>query len=272
MKITQVALYILLTILVIVAVTPLFWQISSSLRLETEYYQDPTLFPRHWTLVNYRNAFKETSVLVYFLNSLKVTVLTTFFTILISSLGAYSLSRFRYPGKRILMSVMAVVYMFPPILFLVPVFLVISFLGLLDTHSGLILSYTTGSIPFSLLLLVAFFETIPREIDESGLIDGAPQYTVYARLILPLSLPGIATVSIFSSISTWNEFLLALVFINSGVKRTISAGLFLQMSQEMVDWGMMMALATIVQIPMLIFFVVYGRGLVRGLTAGAVKG
>jgi ABC-type glycerol-3-phosphate transport system permease component len=146
-------------------------------------------------------------------------------------------------------------------------------MGMLDTHSGLILSYTTFSLPFSLMMLLSYFETIPKEIDESGKIDGALNATIYFRLILPLSMPGISTVAIFSSITAWNEFLYALVFITSESKKTISAGLYLLMRGDMmIDWGMMMALATIVQIPMLLFFIIYGKGLVKGLTAGAIKG
>lgn len=265
--------YALLLMLAVVAIGPFFWQLSTSLRLEREYYDGLTLLPVEWTLVNYERALSETQVLFYFWNSIKVTLLTTFFSIAIASLGAYSLSRFSFPGKKLITRVMLLLYMFPPILFLVPIFLIIYRLSLLDTHTGLILSYTTFSLPFSLMMLLSYFETIPREIDESGRIDGALNTTIFARLILPLSLPGIATVAIFSSISSWNEFLYALVFIVSERKKVISAGLYLLMHGDMrVDWGMMMALATIVQIPMLIFFVVYGRGLIKGLTAGAVKG
>ena len=265
--------YILIVVLALVALGPFLWQLSTSLRLEREYYDGLTLLPVEWTLANYERALRETQVLAYFWNSIKVTLLTTFFSIAIASLGAYSLSRFTFPGKKLITRVMLLLYMFPPILFLVPIFLIIYRLALLDTHTGLILSYTTFSVPFSLMMLLSYFETIPREIDESGRIDGALNVTIFARLILPLSLPGIATVAIFSSITSWNEFLYALVFIVSERKKVISAGLYLLMHGDMrVDWGMMMALATIVQIPMLVFFVVYGRGLLKGLTAGAVKG
>jgi multiple sugar transport system permease protein len=265
--------YLLILIFVLFAVGPLFWQISASLRHESEYYSGLTLFPEKWTLINYEKSLEETDILVYFWNSIKVTVLTTFFSILIASLGAYSLSRFEYPGKKLIARSVLLVYMFPPILFVVPIFLIIYRMGLLDTHTGLILSYTTFSLPFAMMMLLSYFETIPKELDESGRMDGALNSTIYFRIILPLSMPGIATVAIFSSITAWNEFLYALIFITSELKKTISAGLYLlMMGDMMIDWGMMMALATIVQIPMLIFFIIYGKGLVRGLTAGAIKG
>lgn len=265
--------YCFLVLFVLLAVGPLFWQISSSLRLEKEYYDGLTVFPRQWTLQNYIQSISETEIVVYFINSIKVTLLTTFFSIMIASLGAYSLSRFSYPGKRIISRTILLVYMFPPILFVVPVFLIIFRMGMLDTHSGLILSYTTFSLPFSLMMLLSYFETIPKELDESGRIDGALNATICFRIIMPLSMPGISTVAIFSSITSWNEFLYALVFITSEARKTISAGLYLLMRGDMmIDWGMMMALATIVQIPMLLFFIIYGKGLVKGLTAGAVKG
>lgn len=264
--------YAVFLVLAVVAIGPFFWQLSTSFRLEREYYDGLTLLPIEWTLANYSRALSETKVLFYFWNSIKVTLLTTFFSIAIASLGAYSLSRFTFPGKKVITRVMLLLYMFPPILFLVPIFLIIYRMSLLDTHTGLILSYTTFSLPFSLMMLLSYFETIPREIDESGRMDGALNVTIYMRLILPLSLPGIATVAIFSSITSWNEFLYALVFIISEQKKVISAGLYLLMHGDMrVDWGMMMALATLVQIPMLLFFVIYGRGLLKGLTAGSLK-
>ncbi len=265
--------YLFLIMFVLLAVGPLFWQISSSLRLEKEYYDGLTVFPRQWTLQNYIKSIQETEIVTYFFNSIKITLLTTFFSILVASLGAYSLSRFNYPGKKIISRSILLVYMFPSILFVVPVFLIIFRMGMLDTHTGLILSYTTFSLPYSLMMLLSYFETIPKEIDESGKMDGALNATIYFRIILPLSMPGVSTVAIFSSLTSWNEFLYALVFITSESKKTISAGLYLLMRGDMmIDWGMMMALATIVQIPMLFFFIIYGKGLVKGLTAGAIKG
>ncbi len=265
--------WLLLCLLLVLAVGPLFWQVSTSLRPQSEYYGALTVLPQQWTIGNYVRSFQVTEIVRYFINSVLVTVLTTFFSILVASLGAYSLSRFEYPGKKIITRLILLVYMFPPILFVVPIFLIMFRVSLIDTHTGLILSYTTFSLPFALMMLLSFFNTIPKEIDESGRIDGALNVTIFSRLILPVSLPGIATVAIFSSITAWNEFIYALVFITSEAKKTVSAGLFLLMRGDMnIDWGMLMALATIVQIPMLLFFVVYGKGLVRGLTVGSVKG
>lgn len=265
--------WLVLCLLLLLAVGPLFWQVSTSLRPQSEYYGDLTLLPQEWTIGNYVRSFQVTEIVRYFFNSILVTVLTTFFSILIASLGAYSLSRFDYPGKKVISRLILLVYMFPPILFVVPIFLIMFRVSLLDTHTGLILSYVTFSLPFALMMLLSFFNTIPKEIDESGRIDGALNITIFARLILPVSLPGIATVAIFSSITAWNEFIYALVFITADAKKTVSAGLFLLMRGDMnIDWGMLMALATIVQIPMLLFFIVYGKGLVRGLTVGSVKG
>jgi multiple sugar transport system permease protein len=265
--------WLLLCLLLVLAVGPLFWQVSTSLRPQSEYYGVLTVLPQQWTIRNYVQSFRVTEIVRYFINSVVVTVLTTFFSILVASLGAYSLSRFEYPGKKIITRLILLVYMFPPILFVVPIFLIMFRVSLIDTHTGLILSYTTFSLPFALMMLLSFFNTIPKEIDESGRIDGALNVTIFSRLILPVSLPGIATVAIFSSITAWNEFIYALVFITSEAKKTVSAGLFLLMRGDMnIDWGMLMALATIVQIPMLLFFIVYGKGLVRGLTVGSVKG
>lgn len=258
---------------ILFAVGPLFWQLSTSLRLEKEYYTGLTLLPRQWTLANYAKALRATKIGAYFLNSAAVTSLSTLFTVAVSSLGAYSLSRFRYPGARILRKAIVGIYMFPPILFLIPIYLVIYHLGLLDTRASLILCYTTFSMPFSLMLLFSFFQTIPRELDESGRIDGAGNGRILLSIVLPLSLPGLATVAIFTSISSWNEFLYALTFVLSEGRKTLSAGFYLLLKGDMlVDWGQMMAMATLAQVPMLAFFVLYGKGLVRGLTAGAVKG
>jgi ABC-type glycerol-3-phosphate transport system permease component len=271
-KLYQILFYFMLCCFILISAGPLFWQISSSFRLEKEYYQGITVFPHEWTVLNYISALKETKIVLFFFNSLKVTISTTFFAIVVASLGAYGFSRFNFRGKKIMSRIILLVYMFPPILFMVPVFLTIYHIGLLDTHIGLILTYSIFSLPFAMLLLIAFFNTIPKEIDQAARIDGASNFTIYLRIILPLSLPAISTVAIFTSLSSWNEFLYAMVFIQSEILRTISAGSYLILTNDInKDWGMLMALATIVQIPVLIFFILFGKGLVGGLTMGSIK-
>ncbi len=152
--------WILLVMLLVLAIGPLFWQLSTSLRPQSEYYDALTLFPRQWTLQNYIRSFQVTEIARFFLNSVFVTALTTIFSIIIAALGAYSLSRFEYPGKKLISRLILLVYMFPPILFVVPIFLIMFRLGLTDSHTGLILSYTTFSLPFALMSPAGWTERI----------------------------------------------------------------------------------------------------------------
>lgn len=260
----------------LVAVFPLYWLLKSSFTIGLELIAAvPSLLPRSLDLSNYQRVLSTGLITTFFGNSLKVALISTVCTITIASLAAYSLSRFRYRGRRLIQGSVLLAYMFPSILLAVPLALVYGQLGLINNHMGLVLAYVTFSLPFALWLLIAYFETIPHEIDEAARVDGATHLDVFVRIILPLAAPGIVTASIFAFLAAWNEFTLALVLIQQNELKTLPTGLalFLQGGPgDTIEWGGRMAAGVMVIVPSLIFFLLASGRIARGLAAGAVKG
>src|SRR5579883_1102578 len=271
-----VIIYGALTFYAALAIFPLYWLVTSSFKTGLELVSPtPTLVPLHPSLLNYLQVLSTGLIVDYFVNSIKIAVITTVCLVTIASLAAYSLTRFQYPGRSIIANSVLAAYMFPGILLAVPLTILYARIGLINTHFGLILAYVTFGLPFALWLLIAYFETIPREIDEAARVDGASHFGVYWRIILPLSMPGLVTGGIFAFLGAWNEFLLALVLIQQNELKTLPVGLalFLQGGPgDTIQWGGRMAAGVMVIIPCLVFFVLVSRYIVRGLAAGAVKG
>lgn len=265
-----------LTFYSVLAIFPLYWLVTSSFKTGLELVSPtPTLVPLHPSLLNYVQVLSTGLIVDFFVNSIKISVITTVCLVAIASLAAYSLTRFQYPGRSIIANSVLAAYMFPGILLAVPLTLLYTTIGLINTHFGLILAYVTFGLPFALWLLIAYFETIPREIDEAARVDGASHFGVYWRIILPLSLPGLVTVGIFAFLGAWNEFLLALVLIQQNELKTLPVGLalFLQGGPgDTIQWGGRLAAGVMVIVPCLVFFVIVNRFIIRGLAAGAVKG
>ena len=268
--------YTALILIAFVNVFPLFWLITSSFKIGLELAR-VSLLPESFTLFNYLRAWT-TSFPIYLFNSLKITLISTFFVVMIGAAGAYSLSRFNYRGKDIVSRMVLLGYMFPSILLIVPLFVLFFRTSLVNTHEGLIIAYVAWGLPFAMWLLIAYFNTIPSEIEEAARVDGCGNIGVFFRIMLPLSMPALATISIFSFVHAWNEFLLSLVLISSDALKPLAAGLYPQIggsgtgSSEVYDWGVRMAAGTIVILPALFFFLVFSRQIMGGLTAGAVKG
>ena len=268
--------YVGLSLYALLAVFPLYWLFKSSLTVGLDLIAaTPTWLPRTLDFSNYERVLSVGLIVTFFANSLKVALISTMCTIAIASLAAYSLTRFRYRGRDLIRSSVLLAYMFPGILLAIPLALVYGQLGLINSHAGLVLAYVTFSLPFALWLLIAYFQTIPREIDEAARVDGATHLDVFLRIILPLAAPGIVTASIFAFLSAWNEFTLALVLIQENELKTLPTGLalFLQGGPgDTIEWGGRMAAGVMVIIPSLIFFLLASGRIARGLAAGAVKG
>ncbi len=260
----------------LLAIFPLYWLLKSSLTVGLDLIAPtPSLFPRALDWSNYQRVLSVGLITTFFLNSVKVALVSTVLTITIASLAAYSLTRFRYRGRDVIQRSVLLAYMFPGILLAVPLTLVYSQIKLINTHEGLILAYVTFSLPFALWLLMAYFETIPHEIDEAARVDGATHVQVFTRIIVPLARPGIATAAIFAFLGAWNEFLLGLVLIQQNELKTLPVGLalFLQGGPgDTIEWGGRMAAGVMVIIPSLAFFLIASGRIARGLAAGAVKG
>lgn len=265
--------YGLLLIAVLVILFPIFWMASSSLKPSSELFaRTMTLLPVNWTLENYRNVWQGTDFPTYFWNSFKIASVSTGCSVVISMYAAYAIARIRFHGRYAFSLLLLATQMFPHILLVIPLFLIIQRLGLFNTHLALIIAYTAFSLPFTIWMLRGFFEAIPRELEEAAAIDGASLMMTFHRIILPLAGPGIAAVTMFGFIRGWNEFLFALVLLQGHDLFTLPIGLASFQEEYTFRWDLLMAGASIITLPLLVFFLLMQRFIVQGLLGGAVKG
>ena len=267
------ALYVGGAVLALWAAFPFFWMLSTSLKESSEVFASPpTLVPRHLTLGNFARLLTETNFATYFGNSLTVSFATVVLTLGVSAVGAYGLTRFRFPGRETVAGLILLTYMFAPIMIIIPFYILVKRLGLVNTHLALVLSYTTFCLPFCLWLLRAFFQSVPLELEEAALVDGAHRGRAVWHVVLPLALPGIIAAGIFTFILAWNDFLFALVLISSDELKTLPVGVNDLFNATIVDWGMIMAAGVMITLPTVGFFAGVQRYLIRGWGSGGLKG
>jgi arabinogalactan oligomer/maltooligosaccharide transport system permease protein len=232
-----------------------------------------TPWPAQWSTSNFVSVFRDQPFASWMLNSAVVAALTTIVGVALACTAAYAFSRFRFPGQRFGMMSFLVSQMFPGTLMLIPLFIiVVQWLGLGSTRTGLVLIYATTSVPFSVWMLKGYFDTIPRELEEAALIEGAGAGTVFWRIVLPLAKPAIAITALFSFMSSWNEFILAATLMNKEDMYTAPVGLRFFVGGFSQQWGYFAAGSIIVSIPVVVLFLYLQKYLVSGLTAGSVKG
>jgi arabinogalactan oligomer/maltooligosaccharide transport system permease protein len=205
-------------------------------------------------------------------NSLLIALATTVVGVALSCTAAYALSRLTFPGRRTGLAMFLVVQMFPATLLLMPLYVVLDRLGLLNSVTGLVLVYSTTAIPFCVWTLKGYFDTLPRELEEAARIDGASQWLIFRRIILPLARPGIAITALFSFMTAWNEFIMASTFMTDESRYTLPVLIQSSVGQHTADWGLFAAGAIVTSIPVMAAFYGLQKYLVGGLTAGAVKG
>jgi len=252
---------------------PLYWMVVSSVKSSPELLAyPPTFVPHEWSLRAYRKLFYETNFWIYFRNTVLVSALTTLIVVVIGALGAYSLTRYRYPGRTSVARLMLLAYMFPPIILMVPLFVLASRFGLTNSLTGLALTYISFALPYALWILRAFFQSIPLELEHAALIDGANRFKALVYVVTPLALPGVIATSIFTFIVSWNDFLFALVLIGRDELKTLPVGINDFFHMAVVDWGLIMAAGVMVTIPALVFFVAVQQYLIAGWGAGGLKG
>lgn len=265
-------------LLVIVACTmvgfPLFWMVISSFKAAGEFYvRPPTFLPTTWTLQNYRDLFVQTSFGTYFRNSLIVAVGATVLSLLVGGLGAYALSRFKYRSIAIFSRLTLLSYMLPEVLVVIPLYVYIVRIGLADTLFSLIVSNMAFTLPLTLWYMRAYFNAIPVSLEESAMVDGCTRLQALRRVVLPLALPGLVSTGVFAFNHAWNEFLFALVFTSSERNKVLTLGLATWIGQDNIySWGMLLAAAVMVTIPVLVFYLLVQRQLVVGLSGGGTKG
>ena len=257
------------------ALAPFVWVLLASFKTRAELYVTPLVWlPASLSLANYVEAWtsKLTPFSRFFANSLWVSSVTMVATTVISVLAGYALARFRFGGRQTVMMVFLATQMFPAVLLIAPLLSQWHALGLIDTYQALIYSNFSFTVPFTVWMLVGYFESIPRELEESALMDGCGRFGALCRVVLPLAAPGVAATAIFAFVSSWSELLFAITFTSQTEMRTLSAGLLFMVGQYEIQWGQLSAGVIISTLPVAVLFTFLQRHLIRGLTAGALKG
>lgn len=251
---------------------PLYWIVATSLKNEIQVYREPRLVPTAVTLSNYRSILVDSNFLLYMKNSVEVAVVTTALSMIFGSAAAYAIARLRFNGRRLVARSIVVSYLVPGSLLFISLFEVLTELNLTDKLTGLMVVYLSFTLPFCTWLMIGYFRSIPVELEEAALVDGCNRVRALIHVILPLTLPALVVVTLFSFTQSWNEFLYALVFISSDSNKTFTVGLIGLIQGDTLPWSLMMAAATLGMIPPLIIYVVSQRWVVSGLAAGSVKG
>jgi multiple sugar transport system permease protein len=258
---------------VILALFPLYWLIKIAVTPDRLLYTEGIrLWPSQTTWANFEFVLLVSDFPAFFRNSAIVSLGTSFAVVMLASGAGYAFSRFRFRGKVTIVFAMLLTQMFPLVMLIAPIYRLMTPLGLTDTLWGLVVVYTAFNTPFATFLMQSFFEAIPKELEESAMIDGCTRLQALVRVIFPLTLPGMGATLGFVFTAAWSELLFALMLINSEEKMTFAVGLLTFVSKFSVDWGQMMAAAVLALVPACIFFAFIQRYLVQGLTAGAVKG
>jgi multiple sugar transport system permease protein/raffinose/stachyose/melibiose transport system permease protein/trehalose/maltose transport system permease protein len=260
-------------LLVVVCLFPFWWMVLSSFKTLRELYTVPPIWwPDAPTWENYRKVLFDSNIPRYFLNSVVISVGSTALALLLAIFASYGFARFEFRGKPLLQAFVLIGQLLPTAAIIVPLFITLRVLGLVNTWWGLILVYMIITLPLSVWMLTSYFKAIPAELDEAAIIDGASRLGVLFRIVLPLSIPGIVAVLVYAFVTTWNEFIFALCFATDSSVKTLPIGLAEFSTEFNTDWGAVMAASVVMTLPIALLFFSMQRLFVSGLTAGATKG
>lgn len=265
--------YVGLFVFIFLVMFPFLWILVSSLKPVSELFGEKAFIPftSDPTFTNYESVFVNHPFLTYLKNSLIVSGVTTIYTVLVASFAAYAIARMKFRGKTVILGLVLSVSMFPQIATISPIYIILKNMGLTNSYLGLIIPYTTITLPLSIWILVTFFRKIPFDLEEAAKIDGASIMQTYWRVILPLAIPGIFTTAILVFIAAWNEFLFALVLNTQEAYKTVPVGIAMFQGQFTIPWGEISAATVVVTVPLVIMVLLFQRRIVSGLTSGAVK-
>ncbi|MBS7701184.1 MULTISPECIES: carbohydrate ABC transporter permease [unclassified Chelatococcus] len=268
-RLIEVEIPILL--IVLFAIAPYVWMILTSIKPQAELAVFPVQYlPKSATLDHYRDLIARTSFAGSLINSLIIATGAVVLGLGVAVPAAYAFSRFRFKARTGLMTGFLVINMFPIVLLIIPLFLMMRNLGLIDTYLGVVIGHSTFAIPFAIWMLTSYFNAIPKDLDEAAMIDGASRMETIRLVVLPLILPGLITAGIYIFITSWNEYLFAMMLSGQAV-RTVTVALQLFIGEFTVQWGLLTAGGTLIALPVTLLFLVVQKRLVGGLTAGAVK-
>ncbi len=275
---TKVLIYLALTVAVMVAVYPVLWVLKMAFSDSQAFGLSASLIPERISGANFKALVTHTDsdgtwlFGRHMLNSVVVSAGTTLLGLFLACTAAYAFSRFRFPGRRTGLMLFLVTQMFPGVMMAIPLYILMDILGLLGTLTGLMLVYSITAIPFCVFMLKGYFDTIPRELEEAALMDGASQFVIFWKIVMPLAKPALAVTALFSFMTAWNEFILAATFMNDERMFTLPVALQRYVGDYTTEWGLFAAGAVIVSVPVVALFFALQRNLVGGLTAGGVKG
>ncbi|MCL4385988.1 MAG: carbohydrate ABC transporter permease [Cyanobacteria bacterium] len=273
MKKRKIILYIGTILVCIIVFFPFYWLIITSLQSTNVLFKyPPLLLPNQNFFINYFNYITHSKILKWLLNSFLVSIISTILSTIFAVPGAYSISRFKFKAKAIMIFLVLLTQMLPGVLLVIPIYIIFSKLGLSNSLIGLVIIYTVLTMPIGIWFLKGFFDSIPSELEEAAIIDGCNRYNVLIKILIPLMLPGIVATSIWSFIIAWDEYLFAYTLINSDKLWVVSVGLASYVGQYSTPWNYIMSGAVLGTLPVVLLVMFFQRYLISGLTAGSVKG
>lgn len=268
----KILFYLLMIVLVIYYFFPMVWMVCSSFKTNQEIFMFPFNLPEIFKFSNWREAWRIGKIGTYAKNSLIITTTTIFFVLTFASMSSFAFSRLKFRFNKILMGIFVLGLFTPVQSYFIAQNNIIKFLNFSDTRMALILPYIAMGLPLATFMLKNYFDAIPKAIEESAIIDGANTFQIYSKIMFPMIMPGLATVGIFTTLSAWNEFLLALLYIQSDKLKTLTVGMYAFSGLHTTDYALLFAGLSIVTIPMIIIYFIFNKKIIAGLTEGSVKG
>jgi multiple sugar transport system permease protein len=265
--------YAVLGGLAVMVLFPFYWMTITSFKTEEQMRSIVSMFwPRPFAIENYQQLLARTEFAAWYGNSITVAVSSTLLATAVGTVGAYALARLKFLGRGFMASATLITYLVPPSILFIPLYKQMQGLGLANSLAGLIAAYPSFTVPFVTWLLMGYFESIPEELEEAAMIDGATRFGAFYRIVLPLSAPGVLAAGLYAFTQAWNEFLYALVFITDGRLRTLPVGLASFITGDVYGWGYLMSGAVLTTLPVIAAYIYLQKYMVEGLTAGGVKG
>lgn len=263
--------YALLILAILIVFFPLAWMLSVSFRPNIEVMQmPPDWLPQVFTLEGYKKIFTTPRYLLVFFNTMLISLVVTVLSLLLGAMAAYALARFQFAGQRAVLMFLITTQMFPLVLLCIPYFRIFITLGLYDTRTSLVVVYLTFTLPFCVLMLRSYFVNIPRDIEEAAMVDGCSRLGAIFRTLVPISYPAFVGAGLYTFLLAWNEFLFAVVLIESWENRVLTMAIYSLMAEFVTDWNAMMAFSVLASLPLVVAFIFLQRYMVQGMTAGAL--
>ena len=271
-KLKKVIVSVLLIIGAIFAGFPVLWMLACSFKTTAKIFSwPPKLFDESFNFQSYVKVLTDPQKMRFFLNSYIVVGCVVVFTLIIGIFAAYAFSRFKFPGKGLLNSLIISVQAIPPIVLLIPYLSMIVAMKLFNTYYALILTYTITTLPYCILMMTGYFNSLSKELDEAVMIDGGSRMRALWQVLVPISIPGMVSVGMYTFMNAWNEYLFALVLTKTTEMRTVPIGINLLMGQHVWDWSQMMAMSVVGSVPVLVLFLFFQKYIVEGISTSGLK-